>query len=187
MKLRPPAPLDRSRHRSDDFRCGQPKLDTWLRASAGQAQRRDARRTYVISEADDVILGCYTLVAGQVSHEEATSDVGRGMSKHFPIPVVVLARLAVDDRRHGKGLGAALLAHATRRAVHAAEEVGIRAVVVDAIDARAAEFYRRFGFGALDADGLRLMATVAKLRDAIGIRASLDLGRPCPTIQRRLD
>lgn len=168
MKLQPPAALDRSRHRTDDFRCGRPKLDTWLRAFAGQAQRRDASRTYVIADADGLVLGFYTLVAGQVGYEEATSDVRRGMSKHFPIPVVVLARLAVDDRRHGEGLGAALLADAMRRAVRAAEEVGIRAVVVDAIDARAAEFYRRFGFVAFDTNGPRLMTTVAKLRIADG-------------------
>ncbi len=168
MKLQPPAPLDRSRHRTDDFRCGQPRLDTWLRASAGQAQRRDASRTYVIADDDGLVVGYYTLVAGQVGYDGATSDVRRGMSKHFPIPVVVLARLAVDDRRHGEGLGAALLADAMRRAVRAAEEVGIRAVVVHAIGQRAARFYGRFGFEALSADGLTLMTTVARLRDAIG-------------------
>lgn len=168
MKLQAPTPLDRSRHRTDDFGCGQPKLDTWLRAFAGQAQRRDASRTYVIADADGLVLGFYTLVAGQVGYAEATSDVRRGMSKHFPIPVVVLARLAVDVRHHGEGLGAALLADAMRRAVRAAEEVGIRAVLVDAIDARTAEFYRRFGFVALDTDALRLMTTVAKLRVAGG-------------------
>ena len=98
--------------------------------------------------------------------EEATSEVRRGMSQHFPIPVVLLARLAVDDRRHGEGIGAALLADAMRRAVRAADEVGIRAVVVDAIDERAAQFYRRFGFEALEGEGQRLMTTVVRLRAA---------------------
>lgn len=166
MKLHPPAPLDRSRHRTEQFRCGQTQLDTWLRASAGQAQRRDASRTYVVADDSSHVVGFYTLVAGQVDVEEATSEVRRGMSQHFPIPVVLLARLAVDERRQGEGVGAALLADAMRRAVRAAEEVGIRAVVVDAIDAGAAQFYRRFGFEALDTDGLRLMATVSKLRAA---------------------
>lgn len=167
VKLPPPAPLDRSHH-VESFRCGQTRLDTWLRASAGQAQRRDASRTYVVADETNRVLGFYTLVAGQVSVEAATSDVRRGMSKHFPIPVVVLARLAVDGRHHGEGLGAALLADAMRRAVRAAEAVGIRAVVVDAIDERAAGFYRRYGFEALEANELTLMATVATLRTAGG-------------------
>lgn len=167
MKLRPPAPLDRSRHKTEEFRSGQARLDTWLRASAGQAQRRDASRTYVVTDDDSGrVVGFYTLVAGQVNVEDATSEVRRGMSQHFPIPVVVLARLAVDERRQGEGIGAALLADAMLRATRAANEVGIRAVVVGATDQRAAQFYRRFGFEALDADQSRLMTTVAKLRAA---------------------
>lgn len=166
MTLQPPAALDRTQHQAEGFRCGQPRLDTWLLASAGQAERRDASRTYVVADDTGRIIGFYTLVAGQVDTVEATSDVHRGMSKHFPIPVVILARLAVDERRHGEGIGAALLADAMRRAVRAADVVGIRAVVVDAIDSRAAAFYRHFGFTTLDPDGLTLMATVAKLRTA---------------------
>lgn len=163
MTLHPPAPLDRSRHLTEQFRSGQTRLDTWLRASAGQAERRDASRTYVIADDSSQVVGFYTLVAGQVDVEEATSEVRRGMSQHFPIPVVLLARLAVDERLQDKGVGAALLADAMRRAVRAAEEIRVRAVVVDA---GAARFYRRFGFEALGTDGLRLMATVSKLRAA---------------------
>lgn len=89
------------------------------------------------------------------------------MSKRFPIPAVRLARLAVDGRHQRQGLGAALLADAMRRAVRAADEVGIRAVLVDALDDDAAAFYRRFGFHSLTDDGLTLMATVAELRGAL--------------------
>lgn len=167
MKLQPPAPLDRLRHRTGEFCSGHARLDTWLHASAGQAQRRDASRTYVVADDTGKVVGFYTLVAGQVSVEEATAEVRRGMSKHFPIPVVLLARLAVEEDRQGEGIGAALLADAMRRAVRAADEVGIRAVVVDAIDERAARFYRRFGFIPFAADELTLMATVAKLRAAV--------------------
>lgn len=88
------------------------------------------------------------------------------MSKRFPIPVVLLARLAIDSSRQGRGLGAALLADAMRRAVRAAGEVGIRAVLLDAIDDRAAAFCARFGFEPLADDPLTLMATVAQLRSA---------------------
>ena len=166
MTLQPPAALDRAWHRAEEFRSGQLKLDTWLRASAGQAERRDASRTYVLADDAGRIVAFYTLVAGQLDAVGATLDVRHGMSKHSPIPVVILARLAADERRHGEGIGAALLADAMRKAVRAAGVVGIRAVVVDAIDARAAEFYRRFGFEALEPASLTLKATVAQLRIA---------------------
>lgn len=166
MKLGAPEPLDPARHVLDEFACGVDRLDTWLRAYAGQGQRRDAARTFVVADTRHRVRGYYTLVAAQLAHADATPDVRRGMSKRFPIPVVLLARLAVDRSQQGKGLGAALLADAMRRAVGAAEQVGIRAVLVDAIDENAAAFYRRFGFAALTPDGLTLMATAAQLRAA---------------------
>lgn len=166
MKLGAPEPLDPARHVLDEFVCGVERLDTWLRAYAGQGQRRDAARTFVVADGRHRVRGYYTLVAAQLAHADATTEVRRGMSKHFPIPVVVLARLAVDRSQQRKGLGAALLADAMRRAVAAAEDVGIRAVLVDATDGSAAAFYRRFGFAALAPDGLTLMASVAQLRAA---------------------
>ncbi len=166
MSLRPPTPFDPAQHRTDGFSCGVERLDTWLRAYAGQSQRRDAARTYVVVDASDDVVGYYTLVAAQVTLTRATSDVARGMSKRFPIPVVLLARLAIDESRQGTGVGAALLADALRRTVRVADDVGIRAVVVDAIDAGAAAFYARYGFAALDDEPLTLMAPVAMLRRA---------------------
>jgi GNAT superfamily N-acetyltransferase len=159
-----PAPLDPARHDAAGFACGDERLDTWLRAYASQNERRDAARTFVIADAADRVLGYYTLVAAQLNHAGATAAVRRGTSKRFPIPVVLLARLAIDGSQQGRGLGAALLADAMRRAVRAADEVGIRAVLVDAINDRAATFYQRFGFEPLPGDPLTLMATVARLR-----------------------
>ena len=161
-----PAPLDPARHDTAAFSCGDEQLDTWLRAYASQNERRDAARTFVIADEADRVLGYYTLVAAQLDHAGATAAVRRGMSKRFPIPVVLLARLAIDGSQQGQGFGTALLADAMRRAVRAADEVGIRAVLVDAIDNRAAAFYERFGFEPLAGDPLTLMATVAQLRAA---------------------
>lgn len=121
-------------------------------------------------EGGDVV-GYYTLVAAQVDHARATTGVRKGMSKRFPIPVVLLARLAIAEDVQGTGLGAALLADAMLRAVRAADEVGIRAVLVDALDEPAAAFYRRFGFQPLPDDSLTLMATIAQLRSAVGPQA----------------
>lgn len=166
MSLVAPAPFDRSFHLADAFDSGRPQLDTWLRAYAGQSQQRDAARTYVVAQPDGRVAGYYTLVAARIEHEEATAQVRRGMSKHFPIPAVLLARLAVGREFQGRGLGAALLADAMRRCVRVAGEVGIRAVVVDALDEQAAGFYRRFGFSSLTDDQLTLMATVSRLRRA---------------------
>ena len=138
--------LDHRRHRVDRFECGQDSLDRWLRAYAGQSQRRDAARTFVTAEPDGKVAGYYTLVAAQVEHEQATAGVRQGLSPHFPIPVALLARLAVATQYQGAGLGRSLLLDALRRVLRASEELAIRAVTVDAIDERASSFYRAFGF-----------------------------------------
>jgi GNAT superfamily N-acetyltransferase len=139
-------PFDRTRHRVDSFACGHETLDRWLRVHAGQSQRRDAARTFVTAEPDGAVVGYYTLVAAQVRHETATTPVGRGMSRHYPIPVVLLARLAVDRRHQRAGLGASLLLDALQRVIRASDEIAVRAIIVDAIDESAASFYRHFGF-----------------------------------------
>lgn len=166
MRPAAPASLDPARHDTTEFSCGDERLDMWLRAYASLNERRDAARTFVIADEADRVLGYYTLVAARLDHVGATAAVRRGMSKRFPIPVVLLARLAIDGPQQGRGVGAALLADAMRRAVRAADEVGIRAVLVDAVDARAAAFYARFGFEPLPGDPLTLMATIAQLRAA---------------------
>jgi predicted N-acetyltransferase YhbS len=120
---------------------------------------------------DQQVIAYYTLVAAEVDHSAATAQVRRGLSKHFPIPVCLLARLAVDRRHDGLGLGSALLSDALARAAGAAEQVGMRAVIVDAFDERAAAFYRRFGLEPVTDDGLTLMVTVAHVREVMGLRS----------------
>jgi GNAT superfamily N-acetyltransferase len=139
-------PFDRTRHRVDSFTCGHQPLDRWLVAHAGQNQRRDAARTFVTAKPGGAVVGYYTLVAAQVHHETATAQVSSGMSRHYPIPVALIARLAVDRRQQGAGLGASLLLDALHRVIRASDEIALRAVIVDAIDERAASFYRHFGF-----------------------------------------
>jgi predicted N-acetyltransferase YhbS len=139
-------PFDRKAHRVDQFSCGETSLDRWLIAYAGQNQQRDAARTFVTIEPDGKVAGYYTLVAAQVEHEQATSTVRQGLSRHFPIPVALIARLSVTMQHQGAGLGRSLLLDALQRALRASEQLAVRAITVDTLDDRAASFYRRFGF-----------------------------------------
>ena len=166
--LRPVEPLYSKRHKTDAFECGHPSLDHWLRAYAGQSQRGDVARTFVVADAGWRILGYYTLVAAEVEHGAASPPVRAGVSRHFPIPVCLIARLAVDSSWQGRGLGRDLLRDAMRRALAASEQIGMRAVVVDAINAVAAGFYRRHGFESVADDGLTLMVPIAAVRSQLG-------------------
>lgn len=157
---------DPARHDVTGFSCGNELLDRWLIRYAGQNQRRDAARTFVATPDDRVVYGYYTLLAGQLDHQQATGATGKGLSRHFPIPVAILARLAIDSRHQGTGLGAALLDDALVRVCRASEQVAIRAVVVHAVDESAATFYARFGFQALSTTPRTLMVTLAALRSA---------------------
>jgi GNAT superfamily N-acetyltransferase len=145
-RLSATAPFDRKAHRVDDFGCGEASLDRWLIAYAGQNQRRDAARTFVTTEPDGKVAGYYTLVAAQVQHERATSAVRQGISRHFPIPVALIARLAVTTQHQGAGLGRSLLLDALQRVLRASDQLAIRAVTVDTLNDHAASFYRSFGF-----------------------------------------
>ncbi|HYM54672.1 MAG TPA: GNAT family N-acetyltransferase [Solirubrobacteraceae bacterium] len=156
--------FDRGKHRVEAFSCGQEALDRWLRAYASQNQRRDAARTFVTAAADGKVAGYYTLVAAQVEHEQATAGVRRGLSRHFPIPVALLARLAVATPHQGTGLGRSLLLDALQRVLRASDELAIRAVTVDALDERAAAFYRNFGFEPSDLAPNTLMAPLQAIR-----------------------
>jgi predicted N-acetyltransferase YhbS len=156
---------DAARHAVTGFSCGNELLDRWLVRYAGQNQRRDAARTFVAVDEDRRVYGYYTLLAGQLDHHEATPETSRGLSQHFPIPVAILARLAVDVTQQGNGIGAALLNDSLVRVVRASEHVAVRAVVVHAVGGLAT-FYERFGFQALTSTPHTLMATLKDLRAA---------------------
>lgn len=158
--------FDPAAHEMEDFACGEESLDRWLQRYAGQGERRDATRTFVATDEQGTVCGYYTLVAGQLEYAEATEAVRKGISRHFPIPVAILARLAVDERSQGQGLGASLLSDALERICRAAQEVAVRAVVVHAINRAAVGFYERFGFRGLSEAPRSLMVTLAELEEA---------------------
>jgi predicted GNAT family N-acyltransferase len=157
------------RHRVDRFECGREQLDRWLRAFAGQGQRRDTARTFVVCRQGKTdVVGYYTLVASQVEQGEATSDVQNETSKRFPIPVCLIARLAVDRSEQGVGLGRSLLLDALQRTEQASRSVAMRAVLVHALDEEAAAFYARFGFKPTSAEPQTLMVPLEAVRRTVG-------------------
>ncbi len=126
------------------FSSGVPALDDWLRRRALANQYSGASRTFVAEDAKRQVIGFYSLAAGAVSHALGTGAVRRNMPN--PIPVIVLARLAVSVQFHGLGLGAALLQDAASRCQRVAEHAAVRAMLVHALDERAVAFYERYGF-----------------------------------------
>ncbi|MEA1049882.1 GNAT family N-acetyltransferase [Lamprobacter modestohalophilus] len=143
MSLSPPQPLD-ARYQLEPFECGKPALTDWLLRHARQAQGSGSARTFVVRDGDRVA-GYYSLTVGQIDTLDAPERIRRGMGQ-YPIPLVILARLAVDIAYQGRGLGISLLQDAIRRTIAMAQQAGIRALLTHPIDADAEAFYRRFGF-----------------------------------------
>lgn len=143
MSLAEPQPLD-VRHRLEEFDCGKPALTEWLLRHARQAQVSGSARTFVACDGERVA-GYYSLTVGQIDTLEAPERVRRGMGQ-YPIPLIILARLAIDLDYQKRGIGFSLLQDAIRRAVAVAEHAGIRALLTHPLDAEAEAFYKRFGF-----------------------------------------
>lgn len=131
-------------HRVDSFACGESLLDEWLKRRALANQTTGAGRTYVVADDQGQVIGYYALAAGAVAHEHAARSVRQNMPD--PIPVVVLARLAIDQRAQGQQLGGAMLQDALHRSRQVSELIGARALVVHALTHRAREFYEHHGF-----------------------------------------
>ena len=131
-------------HAIDGFACGEAELDEWLKRRALGNQISGATRTFVVTDPNGRVHGYYAIAAGAVSHQIATSNIRRNMPD--PVPVIVLARLAVDQRSQGSKLGPALLQDAINRAVGVSANAGVRAILVHAIHERAKGFYQHYGF-----------------------------------------
>jgi GNAT superfamily N-acetyltransferase len=151
-------------HGVEQFACGQPELDRFLIRHALQAQRANSSQTYV-ALTDGEVLGFYTIVAGEVRHADAPERVVKGMPRH-PVPLLVLARLAVHTKAQGRGLGAGLLLDALGRTLQVADVIGVRALAVHAKDERAVAFYRHFGFVPSPTDPRHLFMLIKDIRIA---------------------
>ncbi len=139
------------------FDCGEPSLDDWLRRRAARNESGGASRTYIVCRGETVA-GYYSLAVGAVAHAGSSGRVKRNMPD--PIPVMILARLAVDTEFQGRGIGVAMLRDAVLRTLQAAEIAGIRALLVHAISERAMHFYESNGFRPSPLDPMTLMITL---------------------------
>lgn len=162
-------------HALNNFDCGKEELNRFLKKHALTNQASDSAQTYVLADGL-IVKGYYSLAAGTVSHEEATERVKKGLARH-PISVILLARLAVDASMQGKKIGPALLKDAMRRAVHAADTIGARAVLVHAKDDNAKGFYEHFTFEPSPSDPYHLMLIMKDLRRIV---AAADTAAPKP-------
>jgi GNAT superfamily N-acetyltransferase len=149
----------------DTFDCGREALNRFLIRFALQNQQAGASQTYV-ALADQGIIGYYTLVVGQVEHSDAPGRLTKGLARH-PVPIMLLARLAIATSWQGKGLGSGLLKDAMLRTLQAADIAGIRAFAVHAKDDEARSFYERFDFVASPTDPYHLFRLLKDIRAAL--------------------
>lgn len=157
-----------SQHRVAAFDCGEEALNAYLRRYALANHQAGYARTFVVCGEADTVCGYYTLTASQVLHEDASARLARGAARH-PIPVVLLARLAVDKTAQGRRLGQGLLLDAIRRVLEVSESLGVRALLVHAKHERASDFYRRMaGFEPLPGDPLALCLLLKDVRKTLG-------------------
>jgi GNAT superfamily N-acetyltransferase len=160
VSLSSPEPLA-SGHKLENFDCGRPSLNEWLLHHARQAQASGSAKTFVAVD-DYRVAGYFSLTVGQVDILDAPERFRKGMGQ-YPLPVVILARLAVCKQDHGRGIGFGLLQDAIRRTFLIAEQAGIRAMLTHPIDEEATRFYNRFGFSA---SPLRERQLLLLLKDA---------------------
>ena len=158
MNFTPPEPLN-PHHNLADFDCGTAALNDWLQRRALKNQLSDATRTFVIC-LDRRVVGYYAIAAGSVNAPSVAGSFRRNMPD--PIPVVILARLAIDLTCQGQGLGRALFRDAALRVMQAADTIGIRGIIVQAISLPAKDFYLALGF---DVSPLEPMTLTIALKD----------------------
>jgi GNAT superfamily N-acetyltransferase len=159
--------LDRS-HERDTFSCGKPPLDEFLQRLVSQYEKRKLGRTYVaVRPPAKKVCGYYTLASGAIAFEHLPDVAAKKLPKH-PVPVILLARLALDRSLQGQGHGESLLIDALERCLGVADQLVVHAVEVDAIDPQAKAFYEKYGFVALLDNPFHLFLPIATIRQIHG-------------------
>lgn len=156
MSPKPSAPQPLSaEHRVDGFACGESSLDEWLRRRALPNQTTGASRTFVVTDDSNQVVAYYALATGAVAHHDASGHIRRNMPN--PVPVMVLARLAVDQRYQGHKLGAAMLKDAVQRTLAVSQTAGVRALLVHALNESSRQFYMHYGFESSPVNPMTMM------------------------------
>jgi GNAT superfamily N-acetyltransferase len=159
-----PEPLGKH-HRVDDFECGEPPLDEWLKRHARGAHALGSARVFVTTLEDgETVVGYYALAAAQVAPDEATERALKGQPRTRPVPAILLARLAVDRKHQRAGLGRSLLQDVMLRCLDAAEAIGTRVLLVHAKHEAAKAWYMQYGFEASPTDPLHLLMLLKDVR-----------------------
>lgn len=167
VKLNPPTQITADLN-LENFYSGKPALDDWLKKHSLQAARTGTATTFVVTNKSREIVGYYSLSMGSISPEEATDRIRKGAG-HYPIPVILLARMAVDEKHQGNGIGRGLLRDAVIRTVNISLEVGVRAILTHPIDEAAANFYLKYGFEPSPISPNQIMILLKDARKALGI------------------
>ena len=159
-----PEPLGKH-HKLDDFECGEPALDEWLKRHAGGAHASGSARVFVTTLEDgESVVGYYALAAAHVAPDEATERALKGQPRTRPVPAILLARLAVDQKHQGVGLGRSLLQDVMLRCLDAAEAIGARVLLVHAKHEVAKAWYSQYGFEESPTDPLHLLMLLKDVR-----------------------
>ena len=156
-----------STHDLSAFSCGESVLNIWLEKHAVSAAKSGSAQTFVAQGSEGRIIGYYAIAAQSVLPRSAPVRLKKGMPRH-PIPVILIARLAVDQNFKGQGVGAGLLKNGLLRSLNAASDLGVRAVIVDAKDSNARRFYEHFNFEPFSSEPNRLFLLIKDLRQLLG-------------------
>ncbi|MBW4622222.1 MAG: GNAT family N-acetyltransferase [Cyanosarcina radialis HA8281-LM2] len=164
MTYTPPTPLQ-PEHNLELFDCGEPTLNRWLKERARDSEGAGAARTYIVCW-DSQVVGYYCLATGSTIRSQAPGKIKRNMPD--PIPVMVLGRLGVDINHQSQGIGMGLVKDAVIRTWQASEIVGVRAILVRALNGKVKQFYEeKCGFVSSPSHPLKLMVTLADVKNSL--------------------
>lgn len=164
--LSPVTPLD-GIHDLSRFSCGKPEMDDWLRKYALPSHRLAGAKTYVTRQSgSNVVRGYYSLAAASIEFSKVPRRVRKGLGR-YPIPAILLARLAVESQYQGKRVGESLLFDALERALGAADVIAARVFLVVALDEDARAFYERYDFERSPVDEFLLMLLMQDIEASV--------------------
>ena len=155
------------KHDRANFLCGVAALDDWFRLRASQDEKRNVARVFVAVDGDGRVLGFYSLSSFTITLTDLPHEQTKRLPRYDAIPAALIGRLARDQKMRGEGIGDLLLADAIRRVIDASRSLAVFAIVVDAIDERAAAFYRDFGFEPFPSRPLRLFMPASEAAEAV--------------------